>query len=378
VDERNARIAALLGPIGADWALLTGADSVCYATGHEAPAGAGPSPFAGGPSLAAVGRDGRTALVVEASERGPAEGLRADLVLDYDGFAPDPAGPSLERLYGEAVRAMLDELGVGGTVAVEPAGYPAAMRPLLDGRIAGLADVTSSLRAARAVKTAAEIVQLRACAALTGIGQNAAREALAPGRTELEVFGAIRAALDAAEGGPAVLASDLLSGSDRTAAAMGPPGPRMLAEGDPVICDLVPRSGGYWGDSCSTWVLGEPRAGLGRLYAAARAGLDRAVETLRPGITAGSFADGVYAAIEAAGGHDPIHAGHGIGTSNFEHPRLVRGARALLEPGMVLMVEPGAYAARVGGVRLEWMFLVTETGNEVLSPYPIEAVLTPA
>jgi Xaa-Pro aminopeptidase len=35
---------------------------------------------------------------------------------------------------------------------------------------------------------------------------------------------------------------------------------------------------------------------------------------------------------------------------------------------MVLMVEPGAY---VGGVRLEQMFLVTDGGNEVLSPYEV-------
>ena len=34
------------------------------------------------------------------------------------------------------------------------------------------------------------------------------------------------------------------------------------------------------------------------------------------------------------------------------------------------MLEPGAYEPGVGGVRLEWMYLVTATGNEVLSGFP--------
>jgi Xaa-Pro aminopeptidase/Xaa-Pro dipeptidase len=37
---------------------------------------------------------------------------------------------------------------------------------------------------------------------------------------------------------------------------------------------------------------------------------------------------------------------------------------------MVLMLEPGAYEPGVGGVRLEWMYLVTDHGNEVLSGFP--------
>ena len=49
---------------------------------------------------------------------------------------------------------------------------------------------------------------------------------------------------------------------------------------------------------------------------------------------------------------------------------LVPDQDVLLEPGMVLMLEPGAYDPEVGGVRLEWMYLVTDTGNEVLSDFP--------
>ena len=36
---------------------------------------------------------------------------------------------------------------------------------------------------------------------------------------------------------------------------------------------------------------------------------------------------------------------------------------------MILMLEPGAYDPACGGVRLEWMYLVTETGNDVLNTF---------
>jgi Xaa-Pro aminopeptidase len=67
---------------------------------------------------------------------------------------------------------------------------------------------------------------------------------------------------------------------------------------------------------------------------------------------------------------NPIHTGHGIGTGVHEWPRLVPDQEVVLREGMVLMVEPGAYDTAIGGVRLEWMYLVTATGNEVLSGFP--------
>jgi Xaa-Pro aminopeptidase len=162
---------------------------------------------------------------------------------------------------------------------------------------------------------------------------------------------------------------DLISGVARTAAAMGWPGNRRLETGDPVILDLAPRVAGYWGDSCNTFVIGQPTSEFRRLWDASKRGLDTARETLRPGLTAGEFDALVRGAVERGGLVNPLHIGHGIGTSSYEHPRLVPGNDAVLREGMVVMVEPGACDAAIGGVRLEWMFLVTEHGSEVLSPF---------
>ena len=367
VDERALRVAEAVRAAGADWAVLTAPASVSYATGHDEPAGAGRSPFAGGPAVAIVAADGDTVLVAADADIDPGV-VRADAMQSYEAFALPPGSRGLDGLYLDAVRAALAESGVGGTVGFEPATCPDGVRGLLAGTTV---DLTAALRDARAVKTPAEVETLRACAALTAVGQRAAHDAAAPGMTELELFAEIRRALDAEVGEPVALGADLLSGVARTAGVMGGPGPRVLEDGDPVICDLVPRSRGYWGDSCLSWTLGEPSAGYTRLYAVARRALDHAAETLRPGMTAGEFAVGVLAVIEDAGLSDPIHVGHGIGVTNFEHPRLVPGAPEELLPGMVLMVEPGAYDAGVGGVRLEQMFLVTDGGNEVMSPYDV-------
>jgi Xaa-Pro dipeptidase len=296
-------------------------------------------------------------------------------VRSYDAFACRPHPAPLPALLADAVVAAVMELG-GATLAAELAAIPEPLAAALRERVgATLVDVGPALTRARATKTAEEVVQLRACAELTAVGQRMAIEAARPGMTELELFGAIRGAIEAEVGSPFVLGVDLASGVERTATVMGGPGTRRLQAGDPVLCDLGPRVGGYWGDSCNTFVLGAPSGGLRALHEAASEAIGRAVEVIRPGVAAGEIDALVREPITRAGFANPLHIGHGIGTANFEFPRVVPGETARLEPGMVLMIEPGAYEPGVGGVRLEWMFLVTGSGNEVMSPY--EHALTP-
>jgi Xaa-Pro dipeptidase len=376
-DERTLRAAALAGPLGADVVLLCSLEAVCYATGYAGAPELGPSPHAGGPNVALVAPDGATVLVVPDLEAGDAAGSRADALRTYETFAARPHAAPPPELLAEAVTAALEEVaGRRATIAAELSGLPvplaAALRERLDAR---LVDAGAALARARATKTAAEIAQLRECAELTAVGQRTALEAARPGMTELELFGAIRSSIEAVAGSPFVLGVDLISGVERTAEAMGAPSLRRLREGDPVLCDLGPRVGGYWGDSCNTFVLGEPGERFLALHAAAVWALERATEVIRPGVAAGAVDDAVREPITRAGFANPLHIGHGIGTANFEFPRVVPGEPALLEAGMVLMIEPGAYAPGTGGVRLEWMFLVTEGGNEIMSPYQHQLVV---
>jgi Xaa-Pro aminopeptidase len=57
-----------------------------------------------------------------------------------------------------------------------------------------------------------------------------------------------------------------------------------------------------------------------------------------------------------------------------EAPRLAVGQKVVLQPGMVITIEPGAYIPGVGGVRIEDMVVVTGNGCQVLTPTDKELI----
>jgi Xaa-Pro aminopeptidase len=61
--------------------------------------------------------------------------------------------------------------------------------------------------------------------------------------------------------------------------------------------------------------------------------------------------------------------GHGVGLEIHEPPRIAKRG-AVLQPGMVVTVEPGLYYPAWGAVRIEDLVVVTETGCENLTHFP--------
>ena len=368
-DERTLRTAQAGVASGADWAIVTAPDAFYYACQVETIIETGPSPFAGGPVLAIVARDGTLGVVVSNLDEAAARARDPDVLVTYRGLDLHDLSPVEDRFRRAADQA-LRTLDVRGTVAIQQATFPWTVGELLTERGVSIIAIDDELNRQRSTKTAAEIERLRWCAHLTDLGQAAALRGSRAGRSELEVWADVRLAMEAAAGMRLPVAGDLTSGIEATAAISGWPTGRAIQAGDPILCDLAPRSHGYWGDSCNTIVVGEPPAGFSKLYRATTEALQAAREQLRPGITAGELDRWVRDVFERHGVDDPIHIGHGIGTGVHEWPRIVPDAPAVIREDMVLMLEPGAYAAGVGGVRLEWMFLVTASGNEVLSGFP--------
>lgn len=369
MDPRTEKTIDAAAAVGADWALLTAPDTLTYAARHIAGIEQGPSPFDGGPTTALVGRDGSIRVVCNELERAAADASSADEVRDYVSLGFSDLRP-LEEKYADCLAATFAAAGVQGTVAVESTSVPASAIRLLDERGARTVGFDAELWKRRAVKTDEEIVRLQNCADATALGQARALTASRPGEPELHPWRDVRYAMEQHAGVRCPVAGDFVSGVDRTAKVGGPATDRVIQEGDPIICDLAPKIDGYWGDSCTTFLVGgEPTHEFTEMYACVWRAVDKVRELLRPGIVAGDFDREVRSIIEDAGYGNPVHVGHGIGTSVHEWPRIVPGQTAVLEPGMVLMIEPGAYHPDIGGVRLEHMFLVTDDGYRIMSPF---------
>ena len=95
-----------------------------------------------------------------------------------------------------------------------------------------------------------------------------------------------------------------------------------------------------------------------------------AIAAVKPGITAGEVDAVARKSLRKAGlGRYFTHStGHGVGLEIHEAPRIANRQREILEPGMVITIEPGVYFPGKWGVRIEDMVMVTPAGCEVLTP----------
>jgi Xaa-Pro dipeptidase len=350
--ERRLRALDVARQAGVEALLVSKPASVVWLTGFAPEVDSGPSPFSL-PPLALLAGDEPPVLIVSDDD---AEGAAATgcEVRAYRGFSVEP----LDAI-GGARRALADVVG-RRRLGVEAGALPAALAADLD-----WVDVDAELAPARAVKDSDELPLIRAAIELCDVGQREARLRAEPGLTELELWARVRGAIESAAGARTPILADLVAGP-RTAATGGAPENRTMVEGELVLCDLVPRRAGYWGDSCATVALGEPSSTAVANHHRASDALARVLDAVRPGVVAGDLD-----ALARDGLDYPHHSGHGLGCDWHEEPRIVPRSKTVLEAGMVVAFEPGCYE-HGEGVRVERVVLVTAGGCEILSGHGLE------
>lgn len=362
--------------IGADGAVLASIENVTYVTNVEQPVHVG--------AIAALTVAPWLAIVSAREERGivlapagmaehvaaNAPGFEAIGFPTFDSFAPtDPRGAYLVGLVEALARLGLDS--PAATLAVEDAWVPLLAGSQFGGRMVGAEE---PLRRARWIKTEREIGLLRQAAALADIAHTTL-DLLCdqPGRNEIAMWCDIAERVYTAAGRDIPLTGELVTGP-RSSEVRYPNGPRdrVTAAGDAALMDLSGRCDGYWFDCTNTHIVGgEPTADERRYARASQDACEAAMATLRPGAKASDAAAAAEKAFASHGLPMAHYAGHQIGVSVNELPRLVPYDHSIIEAGMVFSVEPGAYQGAGGrfGARSEKMVLVTASGPEIMSTF---------
>ncbi|MBI2939472.1 MAG: aminopeptidase P family protein [Chloroflexi bacterium] len=151
---------------------------------------------------------------------------------------------------------------------------------------------------------------------------------------------------------------------------------RPIPMGEPVLIDIGAKVDGYCGDLTRTFCLGRRDPRFDEVAAIVRRALDMAEAGIHPGLT-GKEADALARDVIDAAGYKEAFGhglGHGVGLEIHEAPRVsFRAPEERLAPGMVITIEPGIYLSGWGGVRIEDLAVVTETGLRVLTraPHPL-------
>jgi Xaa-Pro aminopeptidase len=239
-------------------------------------------------------------------------------------------------------------------------------------RDARFTELTAAIAAVRAVKDPGELLRIRAAAELVEAGHRGLREALEPGVSELELWAAAARQIEAAGGAGDRAGVDLMVGA-RTALIGEPPSDARLADGDPVLFDLAPERDGYWADSCATLVCGAPSPALADRLAVIESALQCGLAAARPGVSVGEVDAAIRERLAAAGLRCPHHTGHGVGVCAQELPWFVPGNNVVLECGMVVALEPGAYSDGFG-VRLEHLAVIDAGGATPLTKHPLTLI----
>lgn len=235
---------------------------------------------------------------------------------------------------------------------------------------AELVDITPALDDLRLVKSEAEIDYLRRAAHIADLGVTAGINAIREGVTDREVLAEIQHAVFL-NGGEFPAYPTLV---DARGTLHGTPTGKILQKGDTVYCEVSGVVRRYHCNISRTIVVGEPDEQIRKLYGVVKDTLDRATEALKPGARVSEIVDLVA---ECQSGFEQNTWGRFGFSMEIAYPpiwigglSLMRGDDHVLEPGMVITMEPGLSYANGKTMMIGNNVLVTEHGPEILNNVP--------
>jgi Xaa-Pro aminopeptidase len=237
--------------------------------------------------------------------------------------------------------------------------------------------------AQRVIKDADEIAIMRRVVTLTDQVMGRVVDHIRPGITQP----ALRAMIE--EAGLALGAEDVSfppaglfvkSGSEPTPDPFVYPQDKGLVPGSSIAFDFGFVLDGYCSDFGRSFYCGPAPRHISGAYRALQEAQCELIGQMGPGrLALGELFGVIEWALDDRGYGDRLRArlpegnvGHQIGVDLHENPWLRRGSEVMLQPGMVMAIEPKVWLAGEYYLRVEDIVLITESGAESLTQYDRE------
>ena len=156
--------------------------------------------------------------------------------------------------------------------------------------------------------------------------------------------------------------------------------PNKLKKGQSILIDFGIKHQGYCTDMTRVFFTKKPGniepacpAGRHKIYSTVLKANEEGIKAIQINKKLSEIDKAARNVIEKAGyGEQFGHStGHGVGLEVHEDPKVSEESDTVIQPGMVLTIEPGIYLDKLGGVRIEDMVYVNDKGGvEVLTKVP--------
>jgi len=284
-------------------------------------------------------------------------------------LGPIYGGPvdEVAALAADAARGA-KRVGLGGIALL-----PHALHATLASRLPGLHPADHILVGIRLVKSDEEIAKMREAGRIADMAYQALFGALIIGAEETTVAAAAVHRMHVLGGREGFTTS--VVGGAQAGLKHGHPRRRRLEEGEMVFTDLGVNFDGYMSDVSRCAVVGGRAAGPARDLL--QIGLDlyhAGLQVMGPGRTIDDVSNALLATVRGTkyeSYYCPGGFGHGIGMAVLEVPGLYAGNKTELRPRMTVAYEPMVVVEGLGTGVVEDTLLITETGYERLTQYPV-------
>jgi Xaa-Pro aminopeptidase len=381
--HRHDKLQMEMAGAGLDGLVLLGTNAVSYATGALAPAMDSSLAYLWRPVAIVVAGAAAPHLLTPFPDGAPAE-LPADHL--HPGVSPD-----LDEGAAAIADLVAELFEPGARLAVDDLPHPLA-RALGDREIVG---ATAVLGAAKLCKTPDELACIRAAQRINELAMWDVQQILRPGvrQTDLSALflrrvhelGATSNTIDPIW---QIMPPTRASGPWTTHGDLAFPTPttdRFIRDGDVIWVDSGITFEGYASDFGRTWITGLPPLGARPTtrqeaqFRRWRTVVDAVLDRCKPGATGLEL---VHAAVTANGGTRPwiehFYLAHGVGTDSAEMPLIgtdlgeAFDESLVLQPGMVLVLEPVIWDEGAAGYRSEDIVAITDDGWAPVSDHPYD------